>query len=98
AVRETVEQRRADLGLELEDLPVDRGGRDIEPPRGFADRAGTAHGIEIEQGGGMDTQVLSHLGASFAPSRCHRTDCRSSPARTPPVTHWLRARHGRALP
>ena len=61
ARRDPLEQRQADFCLQAEDLPVDGGGGDVQPPRGLADRPGAPDGIEVMQGGGVDAQrLLSH--------------------------------------
>ena len=57
ALWQAVEQLGPDLRLQTEDLPVHRGGRNIQPPSGGADGAGAADGVEVVQGGGMDAQM-----------------------------------------
>ena len=52
------EQRYANLGLEVEDLTIDGGRRDVQSPGGFADRTGTANRIEIKQCSGVNAQIL----------------------------------------
>lgn len=47
---EPLEKRRADLGFELEQLPVDRRRRHMQLPRGFTNRIAAANRIEIAQG------------------------------------------------
>jgi hypothetical protein len=48
AGRQSVKQRLADLLFELDDLAVDRRGRDVELPRRFADRLGAADRISAK--------------------------------------------------
>ena len=56
AAGQSLEQRRADLVFELENLPVDRRGGNVEPARGFADRLAAAH-VEIMDGRRVDAQL-----------------------------------------
>jgi hypothetical protein len=51
------EQRRTDLRFEIQDLTIDGGRGDIQPPSGLAYRTRAANGIEIKQCGCMDTQI-----------------------------------------
>ena len=53
AVAASLEQRNAELGLELQDLPVDRRRRDIELFRRAPDRSGPGDLIEIMQNDGV---------------------------------------------
>lgn len=47
AAWQSLEQRRAKLSLQIDHLPVERGGSDVERVRGFADRSMTGNGIHI---------------------------------------------------
>lgn len=62
AAGQAVEQRRADLVLQLEDLPVHRRRGDVQAPRGFADRMAAANHVEVVDRGRVDMQLAAHGG------------------------------------
>ena len=53
APRHALENRRSDLGLERQNLPVDRRRGDVEPCRSLADRSEPGNLVEVFQQPGM---------------------------------------------
>ena len=53
AARQALEDRRSDLLLEHEDLPIDRRRRHVEAARGLPDRAAARHFIQVTQNTGV---------------------------------------------
>ena len=74
AVRAPFEQRRAEMVLELQDLPVDGRRGDVQPFRGTADRPFLGHRLEVPQHRRMHP-VLSLRSTPTRPPPGGRSPC-----------------------
>jgi hypothetical protein len=70
AARQPLEKIAAQIEFEIEDLPVQCGGRDVERFGRLADRAVARHGVDIGQKAWRPQPFARRLGAARGNRRC----------------------------